>query len=88
VRNRFVGIYGIFLVLVAEIHLERVQFLKLGRTIIGARDVIEDFKLWHQEIEGPEDDNVRGKSSFAVSSLPVCEAGSKDSDNYSTDCIP
>jgi hypothetical protein len=88
VRNKFVGIYGIFLVLVVGIHLEGIRFLKLGRTITGARDVIEDFKLLDQELQGPEDDNVRGKSSFTVSSLPICGAGSKDSDNYSTDCIP
>ena len=54
-RNEFLKVYDDFPVQVVWIYLKRTRFMKLGCTMIGIRNTLEDYVLPAQHLHGLED---------------------------------
>lgn len=54
-RNKFLEEYERIPVQVVWIYLKRIRFMKLGGTVISARNVLEDGELPAQQLHGAED---------------------------------
>ncbi|CZR60705.1 uncharacterized protein PAC_10601 [Phialocephala subalpina] len=77
-RNRFLEVYDQFPVQVVWIYLKRIRFMKLGGTMIGIQNTLEDYVLPAQHLHGLEDVVAASKPIWGlISELTLDDDGLK-----------